>query len=167
MNKCTPFQLTGLLLLIGIALYLLLNNWLSPQNTTVTNFEECERAGYNVAESFPRQCWTPDGRRFVEDLSQIIIPNTQPITITGEITCLPKVGDGAQTMECAIGLLSTDGLYYGLNDLFEHDPEYNLAIGGTQVEVTGNFSPEEMIGPDGNNYDIVGVIYITSIREIN
>ncbi len=37
----------------------------------ITNFEECARAGYPVGESHPRQCWTADGRHFVEE---IIIP---------------------------------------------------------------------------------------------
>lgn len=36
----------------------------------VTNFEECARAGYPVGESYPRQCWAPDGRHFVEDIVQ-------------------------------------------------------------------------------------------------
>ena len=31
----------------------------------ITTFEECERAGYLVMESFPRQCVAPDGRVFV------------------------------------------------------------------------------------------------------
>ncbi|HXV27118.1 MAG TPA: hypothetical protein VD862_03815 [Candidatus Paceibacterota bacterium] len=33
----------------------------------ISSFEDC--AGrYPVGESYPRQCWTPDGRRFVEDI---------------------------------------------------------------------------------------------------
>lgn len=34
----------------------------------ITNFLECARAGYPVLESYPRQCKTPDGRTFVEEL---------------------------------------------------------------------------------------------------
>mgnify|MGYP001558111066 FL=1 len=34
---------------------------------TVNSFEDCVKAGYPVGESYPRQCWTPDGRRFVEE----------------------------------------------------------------------------------------------------
>jgi len=34
----------------------------------VTSFAECEDAGYEVAESFPRQCMTPDGRTFAEEI---------------------------------------------------------------------------------------------------
>jgi hypothetical protein len=35
----------------------------------VTSFDECVRAGYPVMESFPRQCKTPDGRNFVEQIN--------------------------------------------------------------------------------------------------
>lgn len=37
-------------------------------STNVTSFEECVQAGYPVMESFPRQCKTPDGRNFVEQI---------------------------------------------------------------------------------------------------
>ena len=36
----------------------------------VTNFEECAAAGNPVMESYPRQCRTPDGRVFVEEIAQ-------------------------------------------------------------------------------------------------
>jgi hypothetical protein len=35
---------------------------------SVNSFEECQEAGYPVAESYPRQCFTPDGRGFTEDV---------------------------------------------------------------------------------------------------
>jgi hypothetical protein len=34
----------------------------------ITNFLECEAAGYTVMESYPRQCRTADGQNFVEDI---------------------------------------------------------------------------------------------------
>jgi hypothetical protein len=34
----------------------------------VTSFDECLQAGYSIGESYPRQCWTPDGGHFVEEL---------------------------------------------------------------------------------------------------
>ncbi len=88
------------------------------------------------------------------------------IVIGGEMTCLSKIGQGAQTMECAMGLKGTDGRYYGLKNLFKFDPEYKFSVGGTRVEVSGTFSPEEIKGPDGNKYDVVGVIDVASIKEI-
>lgn len=32
------------------------------------NFDECVAAGYPVLESYPRQCKTPDGKTFTEDI---------------------------------------------------------------------------------------------------
>jgi len=93
------------------------------------------------------------------------IPASGPITINGEITCLPKSGSAQQTLECAIGLKGLDGRHYGLKNLFEHDPDYKFSAMGLQVEVVGILSVEEMRGPDGNKYDIAGVITITSIKE--
>jgi len=36
--------------------------------TDINNFEECISAGYPVMESYPRQCKTPDGKTFTEDI---------------------------------------------------------------------------------------------------
>jgi len=68
------------------------------QVAVVNDFDECMAAGYAIEESYPRQCQTPDGRTFVEDIgnemekSDLIRisyprPNTavtSPIRITGE-----------------------------------------------------------------------------------
>lgn len=35
----------------------------------ITSFEECAAAGNPVAESYPRQCWTQDGKYFVESIA--------------------------------------------------------------------------------------------------
>ncbi len=39
-----------------------------PSQKTITSFEECADAGYPVMESHPRQCKTPDGKVFVEEI---------------------------------------------------------------------------------------------------
>lgn len=93
-------------------------------------------------------------------------PISGPITVNGEITCLPKTGRGAQTLECAIGLRGTDGRHYGLKNLFKFDPEYKFSVSGLHVEVSGSFNPEEMKGPDGNKYDVVGIIDVISIKKV-
>lgn len=36
----------------------------------ITSFADCAAAGYPVAESYPRQCRTPDGRVFAEEIQQ-------------------------------------------------------------------------------------------------
>lgn len=70
----------------------------TPQVAVVNNFDECIAAGYATGESYPRQCWTPDGRTFVEDIGNELEktdlirvatprPNTavqSPLLITGE-----------------------------------------------------------------------------------
>ena len=43
-----------------------------------TNFEECAAAGNPVMESYPRQCNTPDGRHFVEEVPQQPDPYQTP-----------------------------------------------------------------------------------------
>jgi len=59
----------------------------------VGSFEECAAAGYPVMESYPRQCKTPDGRIFVEE----IMPS--------EAVCRDLCGDGVcQAVVCmAVG----------------------------------------------------------------
>ncbi|MEX2010269.1 MAG: hypothetical protein WD874_00495, partial [Parcubacteria group bacterium] len=142
----------------------------SVSNTPVTSFLECEAAGYSVGESYPRQCWTPKGEHFVEEIEQNdpLDPSqngTNQVTIRGAITCLPKLGSGAETLECAMGLKSEDGSYYGLKNLFENDPQGKFSNTNSTVEVTGVVTQEEMLGPDGNRYNTVGVIHISSIKE--
>jgi len=38
----------------------------------VLSFDDCFAAGYTVLESYPRQCRTPDGKMFVEDIGNVI-----------------------------------------------------------------------------------------------
>ncbi len=41
----------------------------APSGEAITSFEDCIAAGNPVMESYPRQCRTPDGKNFVEDIS--------------------------------------------------------------------------------------------------
>jgi hypothetical protein len=166
MNK--KYILTAtIIVIIGAGAYFALNRQKPPSSQTITNFEECAQAGYPIGQSYPRQCWTPDGGRFVEELDQNPPPASEPITVSGELICLPKIGRGPQTLECAIGLQGIDGRRYGLKNLSELDPEYNrFSVVGLLVEVSGIFNPEEIKGPDGNVYDVVGIIDEISIKEI-
>jgi eight-cysteine-cluster-containing protein len=47
----------------------------------IASFEECEAAGNPVMESYPRQCRTPDGRIFVEELPDVA--TSTPIMANG------------------------------------------------------------------------------------
>ncbi len=165
MNKKIIWIIGVTAILGGVGIYFALNRQPSPLSDKITNFKECARAGYPVGESHPRQCWTPDDKHFIEEIEQSI-PAVGPITISGEIICLPKIGESVQTLECAIGLKGTDDQYYGLKNLLKLDPEYKFSVGGLRVAVSGTFSTEEIKGPDGNKYNVVGVIDVTSIKEI-
>ena len=166
MNKKIIWALALILVIIvGASVYFVLNQQRSLPQQTITNFEECAKAGYPVRESYPGQCSTPDGRHFVEDIEQNPFPDSTPITVSGEMTCLTKTGQGSQTKECAMGIKGTDGRYYGLKNLFKLDPEYRFSVVGLRVEVSGIFSSEEIKGPDGNKYDVAGMIDVTSITN--
>ena len=63
--------------------------------TTVLSFEDCVAAGYPVMESYPRQCRTPDGRTFAEEIQEtityinssadlIVVDNPFPGAVTGK-----------------------------------------------------------------------------------
>lgn len=49
--------------------------WLNPfrirqdGGKAISSFDECLQAGYPIMESIPRQCRTPDGRTFVEQVN--------------------------------------------------------------------------------------------------
>lgn len=68
------------------------------QTSEINNFNDCLKAGYPIMESYPRQCKTPDGRNFTEDIGNELVkinlikinsprPNqmiVSPLTIEGE-----------------------------------------------------------------------------------
>lgn len=44
----------------------------TPNIPIVLSFKDCEKANYPVLEIYPRQCKTPDGRTFAEEISEKI-----------------------------------------------------------------------------------------------
>lgn len=40
----------------------------SPVKDGIDSFEDCANAGYPIAESYPEQCFTPDGRGFTREI---------------------------------------------------------------------------------------------------
>jgi len=79
-NHKTVFGLTLAVLVLGAATFWIglaqkgevkndVDDKEPPQE--VSNFKECEQAGYPVMESYPRQCRTPDGRLFVEEIGTV------------------------------------------------------------------------------------------------
>lgn len=68
-REITVFSI--LLVVAGLTLWWQLRNETSTTTTAITTFQECVDAGYPVAESFPRQCRTPEGKMFVEPKSEV------------------------------------------------------------------------------------------------
>jgi hypothetical protein len=58
-----------LILIVFVGIFIWLGFSQNKKTTpTVLSFEDCVKAGYLVMESFPRQCKTPDGRTYAEEL---------------------------------------------------------------------------------------------------
>ncbi len=57
-------------ILFGVVLLLIAgaSYFFAPRSPGVTTFEECAKAGNPIMESYPRQCKTPDGKTFREDI---------------------------------------------------------------------------------------------------
>jgi hypothetical protein len=53
--------------------------------------------------------WVPTAK--TNDLD----PTPRNVTLSGTYTCLPHLGSGPQTMECAFGLRADNGDYYAVN----------------------------------------------------
>ena len=61
---------------LGIGYYIGYDNgweralWYTRGKTqNITSFDECAKAGYPIMKSYPRQCRTPQGKTFTEDIS--------------------------------------------------------------------------------------------------
>lgn len=77
-------------------------------------------------------------------------------TLTGEFVCLPhKDTSGAQTLECAFGLLTNDNRYYALQ-FVAHPNDIQM---NKRVEVAGTLTT----GID-SNYNVVGSIKVESFH---
>lgn len=82
------------------------------------------------------------------------------ITISGTVSCLPKLGRGQiQTQECAIGLKTKDGKFYGLTDIDTKDFVGGKISTGMNVIITGEASSTK-----NEIYDIIGTIKVTNYK---
>lgn len=85
--------------------------------------------------------------------------------IEGVSACLPKKGDGPQTMECALGLVTDDGVYYAL-DLEPLADDAVISPEG-RVRVEGTFVPVEHLSAEyWQRYNIEGIVRVTSMTEL-
>lgn len=131
MKAIHVFILLVILIVIG-ALIWFMNRPIEVGNTnqpvmTVLSFEDCVAAGYPVMESSPRQCRTPDGRTYAEELSpaqvaakirytnatanNITVESPQPGAVTGkEFTVVGKArGPWYSEATFPIQVLDKDG----------------------------------------------------------
>jgi len=57
-----------IVIIVGIAVYFTALKPGEAPTISINSFEKCVSAGYPVLESYPRQCKTPDGKTFTEDI---------------------------------------------------------------------------------------------------
>ena len=81
-----------LMVLFGVSFYGLqkLITKVEPANLKVDNFEQCLKAGNPVMESYPRQCKTPAGKIFIEQLTnkeKIQPPKVNCLNLCGDDIC--------------------------------------------------------------------------------
>lgn len=86
------------------------------------------------------------------------------ITVEGTIVCLPhKNTDGPQTLECAFGLRSDAGDYYGLRNLNQDQLIDGTLSVSTRVRVSGKVAAPD----ESETYGVVGNIDVESIEVIS
>ena len=66
MKKQNLWKVIVMIFIIVVVIFLVITSFY--KESKISNFEECAAAGYPVGESYPRQCWTPGGKHFVEDV---------------------------------------------------------------------------------------------------
>lgn len=82
------------------------------------------------------------------------------ITITGTITCLPKIKNNQpQTSDCAIGLKTKENNYYKLNDIDTNDFIDGKISTGMKLTIIG-----EVTSVKDAVYDIIGIIKVTNYK---
>lgn len=128
MKKLHIAAIIGLLITtIGIVIWY---NAYNQKNNNIHNYDECAAAGYSILDSFPAKCAMPDGRTFTQTTNEGTVASLEGVTV-----CLPhKNMDAPHTMECAMGLKTDDGKYYGLGT----DPyDASLSVVNRRVRVSG------------------------------
>jgi hypothetical protein len=129
-------------------------------------------AGIAASEAFPQHSplpMQPKSSPAATPVSTAMTPVTSlsvptsagtTVTVDGEIVCLPRQagGQGAQTLECAIGLRTTEGQHYALENINPYIIDGKIAM-GQHVKVSGRLRLER-----GTRYDTIGLINVTSVH---
>ena len=90
MKKQDLWKITIVVIILIVFIYLIIVSFYKElnKNEEINSFEECASAGFVVGESYPRQCWTPNGKHFVEEITWendgiFLMQNSE----TGEYAC--------------------------------------------------------------------------------
>jgi hypothetical protein len=139
------------LITLGTTVFILNKSKLAAINS----FEDCAAAGYPIMDSYPEQCRTADGKHFTRSVSN------QPISVIGNIICLPKRNPGeVQTLECAFGIQDESDVNYALNDPeMRYIPTLPM---GTKIQLSGTLDRSKAAE---SNYDIEGTITVNSVTS--
>lgn len=98
-----------------------------------------------------------------EKVKQSSFEGGETVSVLGKIVCLPhKNQEGPQTMECAFGLKSELGIYYGLRDTTENHSLIGGLPTGDRIRVKGVFRNQA-----DSKYQQAGVIEMTSVGIID
>lgn len=96
---------------------------------------------------------------FDMDIQSLPHANGKPVSLKGELTCLPhKDNSSVTTQECAFGLQTENGTYYSLRDA---DPQGSSLLGApfhTPVTVQGTLQPAQ-----DHRYTTAGLIMVSKI----
>ncbi|HAT03978.1 MAG TPA: hypothetical protein DCS29_04380 [Candidatus Magasanikbacteria bacterium] len=126
---------------------------INPNDQTlnvVSSFEECIKAGYPVMESSPRQCKTPEGKNFIEDI--ILTPVGQEVVNTAPEDTIetPSVKKPVAPVVKPTTVVLPDAIYYD-EEGFPLNPvemqEFTNSAGVLFYYVEGEWLPEEYVYP--------------------
>lgn len=150
----TRSLLIGLLLIAG---GLGVGYYIRQTDTThsVTSFIECVEKGYPIAESDPRQCFTPDGRVYIEDTAETLGMN-QTLAPEGFVQVFIHFPRRPQSISQFAYTESVTRLTNDANDLIAFAID-ELIAGPEDFEAEqGYFSPLQFQGEsscDDRNYE--------------
>jgi len=141
MNKLSV--LIGLfivILIVGAALVLLPPSANAPTNNEdePTSFAECAAAGYPIAESYPRQCNTPSGGHFVENIGNALEKQDLIVTAT------PRPGDEVSSPLTISGEARGYWFFEASFPYELQDAQGNMIAQGP-VQATGEWMTEEFV----------------------
>jgi len=110
------FWVIAIIILIIVLVFSLNQKKEKNPPSSVNNFEECRNQGYAILEFYPRQCRTPDGKTFVEDIGNEIekkdliqIANPRPNTIVKSPLSIEGKARGYWFFEASFPVRLLDG----------------------------------------------------------